>query len=131
MAKVIHHPGHIRQHSTELLLQPRQLIRILNAINLQVDKRLRADILISHRLIRKHQAVVRRSSGLQHAVAQQVDGKPVRVQLHAQRIDDKWHIPVQNTYDGVCRMPTVLSELRINDLDERLGRIKLLNKLPE
>ena len=69
MTKVIHHPGNIGQHRTELLVQPCQLIRLLNAINLQVDKRLRADVLISHRLLRKHQRVVSRASGLQHTVA--------------------------------------------------------------
>ena len=131
MTKVIHHPGNIGQHRSELLVQPCQLIRLLNAINLQVHKRLWADILISHRRLRKHQGVVSRAAGSQHTVAQQVDGQPVLIQLHAQRVNDKRHIPVQDTDDSVCRMPTVLGELRINDLDQRLGRIKLLNKLPE
>ena len=56
----------------------------------------------------------------------QLDRDALPVDLHRDRIDQKWHVVVDEFNDGVGRVPTVLGKLRIENAHLRRAALKCI-----
>ena len=60
----------------------------------------------------------------------QVQRQPLAIDLHRSRIDQEWHVVVDDLDDRVARRPAVLAGNRVDHADLRLVRFAPLGELP-
>ena len=75
------------------------------------------------------QLTLLRTAQLKHRMNEEVGGQPSLVERHADRVDQKRHVIRDNLDDGVRRLPAVLLQLWVVDVDFRASGFSLLSKI--
>ena len=128
---VLHRQAHLAEHTVEVLVQPLELGRVALAHDLGVDDRLRdRTVVLCAGLEHLGQPSLVVAQDAYHRVDHEVDAVALAPQLHRHRVDDERHVVGDDLDHRVRRLPAVLLEVRVVDVDLRLTRRAPLGQVP-
>ena len=112
--------AHLLEHRQDLVAQRVEHRRLGLPVDLEVHHRLVVvGLLASDRLAGERDALLGIALDAEYRVHDQVAGEVVAVDRHAHRVDQKGHVVAGEVDDGVGRLPAVLLELGVVDVQFR------------